>query len=69
MNRNNEALKELIKRAKAKNKGLIPYINNRYRCATCGNIGKSHPESSYCFECDSDNWELNTDKQNGPGSQ
>ncbi len=33
-----------------------PYINNDYVCKTCGNIGKSHPVTSFCFICGDDNW-------------
>lgn len=33
-----------------------PYINNEYSCQTCGNVGKSHPETSFCFVCGDDNW-------------
>ena len=35
-----------------------PYINNEYYCETCGNVGKSHPKTSFCFVCGDDNWEL-----------
>lgn len=46
------------KSAKLKNKGLVPYVNLDYWCLTCGNkSGKSHPETSYCFICDTDNWQ------------
>lgn len=34
-----------------------PYINNEYYCKTCCNKGKSHPITSYCFECGDDNWQ------------
>lgn len=33
-----------------------PYINDEYMCKTCGNIGKSHPETSMCYVCGDDNW-------------
>mgnify|MGYP001331192337 CR=1 FL=1 len=42
-----------------RNNGLTPYINENYVCLTCGaTSGESHPESSYCFKCDTDNWSL-----------
>lgn len=33
-----------------------PYVNNDYVCKTCRNIGKSHPNTSFCFICGDDNW-------------
>lgn len=35
---------------------LEPYINDEYVCATCGNVGKSHPITSMCFVCGADDW-------------
>lgn len=39
-----------------RNKGLKPEYDKRYYCATCGSKdGAEHPESGYCFHCDTDN--------------
>ena len=46
------------KRVKKQNEGVVPCIDKRYRCLTCGNrSGKEHPETAFCFICDTDNWE------------
>lgn len=50
-----EYLKIVKKNAKKANKGLKPYIGED-RCRTCGILGKQHPVTSYCFICDTDNW-------------
>jgi hypothetical protein len=42
------------------NKGLNPYTpkHERYYCKTCKSRGgKAHPVTSYCFICDTDNWQ------------
>lgn len=64
----NRVMMKLTNKAKkmiAKNKielekeGVIyPYINNEYYCKTCGNKGKSHPVTSFCFDCGDDNWQM-----------
>lgn len=55
---------ELIKqKAKEANKGLEPYspdFEKHYRCNTCGTRNMSHPVTSYCFICDTDNWNSGT---------
>ena len=39
------------------NKGLTPEIDKKYYCETCGSrSGECHPQTSYCFACDTDNW-------------
>ena len=55
---NPEHLKKLIAQAKIDNKGLQPYIKKSSirKCLTCGTVNQSHPETSYCFVCDTDNW-------------
>ncbi len=50
-----EQIKELKTEAKRKNRGLIPYAGEG-TCGTCGNKGKAHPVTSFCFVCDTDNW-------------
>ena len=49
---------QLKEAAAEKNKGLEPYIPERRRvCYTCGaRDGYAHPNSSYCWWCDTDNW-------------
>lgn len=38
---------------------ITPYINKDYKCLTCGSeTGESHPITSYCFHCNTDNWKL-----------
>lgn len=57
--KNNKLLLDLklqIEATKHVNKNLVPYVNNNYRCNTCGVLGQSHPETSYCFICNTDNW-------------
>lgn len=50
-----QCLKEV---AKIKNKGLTPDIDTDYYCLTCGSrTGEEHPETGYCFICNTDNWE------------
>ena len=59
-----EVLKATKKAAKAANKGLKPFIQvtdgraNVYKCMTCGTLNQSHPVTSYCFVCDTDNWQM-----------
>lgn len=54
-----EFIKERKKRVKMQNKDLIPCIDERYWCETCGSRShKCHPDTSYCFICDTDNWKL-----------
>ncbi len=39
------------------NKNLTPYIDKKHSCGTCkSKSGKCHPDTSYCFICDTDNW-------------
>lgn len=45
----------LISNAGLLNKNLIPYQGEGI-CATCGNNGLTHPKTSYCFLCNTDNW-------------
>ena len=46
-------------KAKIDNAGLTPYVGEQnYKCLTCGTVNKSHPETSYCFVCNTDNWHL-----------
>lgn len=57
----NKIIEELVIRkqiTKAANKHLKPYIqkNNPCFCHTCGTRNQSHPETSYCFICNTDNW-------------
>lgn len=50
-------LQAKIAQAKIDNAGLTPCINTDYWCETCGSTtGESHPDTSYCFICDSDDW-------------
>jgi rubrerythrin len=44
--------------ARKTKKRTEPYINNSYVCESCGNVGKSDPETSFCYECGADNWRL-----------
>ena len=47
----------LKERATRLNAGLEPSVDKRYYCATCGSrSGKCHPDTGYCFLCDTDNW-------------
>lgn len=40
------------------NKDLSPLIDSTYWCETCGShSGQCHPDTGYCFVCDTDNWE------------
>lgn len=40
------------------NKGIKPHVDKRYMCLTCGSTdGKEHPDTGFCFHCDTDNWE------------
>lgn len=42
---------------KERNKGLSPKYDKEYYCGTCGaKDGAEHPETGYCFHCDTDNW-------------
>lgn len=54
-------LKSIKQQAKIDNKGVIPFVEFHsegiiYKCDTCGTVNKSHPITSYCFVCDTDNW-------------
>ena len=56
--KNKELLKYLELRkekVKKENINLTPYIGTD-KCRTCGTVGKEHPETAYCFICDTDNW-------------
>jgi rubrerythrin len=52
------------KAAKIANKGLKPEIlptdgsADIYQCLTCGTVNRSHPVTSYCFVCDTDNFQF-----------
>lgn len=60
MKEEEKQLQAIKQKAKKENKGLIPYIDNRYSCRTCGsNSGESHPDTSFCFICNTDNWQRN----------
>lgn len=51
-------LKEVKQRVKEENKHLKPYIDGqKQRCDTCGSVDKAHPDTSFCFVCDTDNWQ------------
>lgn len=41
------------------NANLTPYVDDRggSKCNTCGSVNLAHPITSYCFVCDTDNWE------------
>lgn len=53
-----EFLKKRIKNKKLEFKHLKPNITvGKWKCLTCGNKDKSHPNTSFCFKCDTDNWE------------
>lgn len=40
-----------------RNKELSPLYNDDYYCGTCGaKDGAEHPQTGYCFYCDTDNW-------------
>lgn len=40
-----------------RHKGLSPEYNDEYYCGTCGaKDGAEHPDTGYCFYCDTDNW-------------
>jgi len=50
-------LQERISFVRERNYDLIADINKEYYCGTCGSKdGRSHPDSSFCFYCDTDNW-------------
>lgn len=52
-----DILKQRINVVGQRNKNLIAEINKDYYCGTCGSKdGRSHPDTSYCFYCDTDNW-------------
>ena len=36
---------------------MKPYKDNNHWCASCGNLGWSHPKTGNCWECGDDNWE------------
>lgn len=36
----------------------VPYIDNRYYCKQCGQVGKCDPITSMCFDCGADDWEV-----------
>jgi len=43
---------------KDRNKDIKPTTDENYYCCTCGyKDGKEHPDTGYCFHCDTDNWE------------
>ena len=48
-------LKSLKYKVKQEFAGLTPYIGTD-TCRTCGNTGKEHPDTAYCFICNTDNW-------------
>ena len=49
----------LKEQAAIRNAGLTPHIDKTYYCATCGSrSGKCHPDTGYCFLCDTDNWTI-----------
>ena len=57
-----EALIPLLERRKEQvpilNAGVEPCIDKNYWCETCGSTtGECHPDTGYCFICDTDNWE------------
>ena len=38
---------------------LVPYVNSRYKCHACGNTsGEADPDTSFCWHCGADDWEL-----------
>ena len=43
------------------------YMDDCYQCSTCDNVGKSHPETSLCFICGDDNWEIVKGKESELG--
>jgi hypothetical protein len=50
-------LQERISLVRERNNGLIPCIDKEYFCETCGSKdGREHPDTAYCFYCDTDNW-------------
>lgn len=53
-----EFIENRKKRIRKQNEGVKPDIDKRYRCLTCNNrTGKEHPETGFCFICNTDNWE------------
>ncbi|GAB6119608.1 hypothetical protein [Dysgonomonas termitidis] len=55
--RKKNILQQRINIVKERNKGLTAFIDKDYSCKTCGSKdGRSHPDTSYCFCCDTDNW-------------
>lgn len=52
-------LAKRIEMVAQRNHGLKPYVptHEEYKCRTCGRKQKAHPETSYCFHCDTDNWD------------
>lgn len=51
------ALKFRIEETEKINLGITPYIDDEYWCETCGSHShKCHPDSDYCFICNTDNW-------------
>ena len=52
-----DILEERIQKTKEENKDLEPDIDERYWCETCGSHShEEHPETGYCFICNTDNW-------------
>lgn len=56
-------LKDRIRKIRLDNKGIMPDItNHKWKCLTCGRKDKGHPETGFCFVCDTDNWESISNK-------
>lgn len=50
-------LKERKIIASERNKDVVPEYDKNYYCGTCGSKdGAEHPNTGYCFYCDTDNW-------------
>jgi hypothetical protein len=58
LSKNKAKLKVRIAEVTIENKDLTPYIyHSPIKCLTCkATDGASHPITSYCFYCDTDNW-------------
>jgi len=44
-----------------------PLIDERYYCASCGNVGEEDPDTGLCFKCGADDWEVVKGKEHEIG--
>lgn len=60
LSKNKDIIEELKRRksqAAKEFKGIKPDLSSDWFCKTCANKKYHHPETGYCFICDTDNWE------------